>query len=53
MPYLEPQKREKGWVLPKAMGGYHRSMRGKMIYFKSKQDAMAAGRAIMMGEHKK
>ena len=53
MPYLEPRKTNKGWVLPKKEGGVHQSSKGKVIYYKSKEDAEAAGRAIMASEGKK
>lgn len=52
MPYLTPRKQGKGWVLPKASGGLHKSSGGKVIHFKTKADAAAAGRAIMAKERK-
>ncbi len=53
MPYLGPRKQGKGWVLPKADGGLHKSSKGKVIYFKSKADAAKAAKAIMWSEKKK
>lgn len=50
MPYKEPVKVKKGWVLPKKEGGYH-SINGKIIHFKSKEAAKAAGQYIMIKEN--
>jgi hypothetical protein len=51
MPYDEPKKTEKGWVLPKKEGGLHKSQSGKVVHFKSKESAEKAGKAIMISEH--
>ena len=44
MPYLEPRQTKKGWVLPKKEGGYHKSSKGKIVYFKSKADLVLSQR---------
>lgn len=50
MPYEEPRKTKSGWVLPKKTGGVHTSSKGKVVKYKSKEDAKRAAIAIMINE---
>lgn len=50
MPYNEPKKIGRYWVLPKKYGGLHSSSKGKVVHFKSKALAERAARAIMANE---
>ena len=51
MPYNEPKKSGKGWILPKKAGGVHKSKSGRVVHFKSKKAAKKAGRYVMAIEH--
>lgn len=51
MPYSKPRKVGASYVLPKKEGGMHRSSKGAVIHYASKESARRAGRAIMASEH--